>query len=447
MPQSPPSAQPQQDMASPAYKGGNALPQASHPASANSGEEGQKDEADDGGGGDGLLAEAARESPQPDRALGSWTGFGSTSEGQRATSPAMPIENVETQHQQAQPTQQPRQQQQQQQEPPRAPAPNPQWIQNRHDDEDRDDALPPPSFVIRTILVEEEEEQKQQERQAREEEQDGHSTHTHLCAQAPAGARGRTQSHYDPGSLYYVEESNISTSNPGGAEERQLQEEKERAAETHQQEYHHEHQEANQHHQRSIALAETPEADSQHHEVPHLFTAWSPPDTDGFEEKVKVQVQAKGIEHFTDEEVDANLREIVEQQQREFEQNIAAERAKKEAELAAAQSAEREAEETARIINNNLHEERRKLTPAPPLRTQAGAVTLHAGVDCVIVDLILKMDFSETVGREEEYKSGISADMASAVGCNPNKIRVQVSITRHVIIVGMFASNITKWLL
>jgi hypothetical protein len=389
MPQSPPSAQPQQDMASPAYKGGNALPQASHPASANSGEEGQKDEADDGGGGDGLLAEAARESPQPDRALGSWTGFGSTSEGQRATSPAMPIENVETQHQQAQPTQQPRQQQQQQQEPPRAPAPNPQWIQNRHDDEDRDDALPPPSFVIRTILVEEEEEQKQQERQAREEEQDGHSTHTHLCAQAPAGARGRTQSHYDPGSLYYVEESNISTSNPGGAEER----------------------------------------------------------PDGFEEKVKVQVQAKGIEHFTDEEVDANLREIVEQQQREFEQNIAAERAKKEAELAAAQSAEREAEETARIINNNLHEERRKLTPAPPLRTQAGAVTLHAGVDCVIVDLILKMDFSETVGREEEYKSGISADMASAVGCNPNKIRVQVSITRHVIIVGMFASNITKWLL
>ena len=43
-------------------------------------------------------------------------------------------------------------------------------------------------------------------------EKDGHSTHTHLSAQAPAGARGRTQSHYDPSSLYYEEQSNISTS-------------------------------------------------------------------------------------------------------------------------------------------------------------------------------------------------------------------------------------------
>jgi hypothetical protein len=48
------------------------------------------------------------------------------------------------------------------------------------------------------------------------EAQDGHSTYTYLSAQAPAGARGRTQSHYDPGMLYYEEESNISTSKPGG---------------------------------------------------------------------------------------------------------------------------------------------------------------------------------------------------------------------------------------
>jgi hypothetical protein len=288
-------------------------------------------------------------------------------------------------------------------------------LQNRHDEKDfDDDALPPPSFVIRTMLVEEEQQQKQQERQARENEPDALRTHTHLSAQAPAGGRGRTQSHYDPGSLYYVEESNFSTSNPGGAGERLQQEEKERAemdrtkqqaeatrgqgeaegkhrqgtvqhgqAETHQQKYHHEHQEANQHRQRSNAM-------------------------------------------------DENLPEIVERQQREFEQKIAAERAKMEAELAAAQSAQREAEEKARILNNILHEESRKTTPAPPLRTQAEAVTLHAGVDCVIVDLILKMDFSETVGREKEYKSGVAADMASAVGCNPNKIRVQVSITCHI---------------
>jgi hypothetical protein len=95
-PKSPPPAQPQQDAASPANEGGNALPQASRPASANGGEEGRKDESVDGGGGDELLAEAARESPQPDQALGSWAGFGSTSEGPRATSPAMPIENGAT---------------------------------------------------------------------------------------------------------------------------------------------------------------------------------------------------------------------------------------------------------------------------------------------------------------------------------------------------------------
>jgi hypothetical protein len=48
------------------------------------------------------------------------------------------------------------------------------------------------------------------------EEKDGHSTYTYLSAQAPAGARGRTQSHFDPGRMYYEEESNISTSKPGG---------------------------------------------------------------------------------------------------------------------------------------------------------------------------------------------------------------------------------------
>jgi hypothetical protein len=35
---------------------------------------------------------------------------------------------------------------------------------------------------------------------------------THLSDQARAGARGRKHSHHDPGSLYYEEESNISTS-------------------------------------------------------------------------------------------------------------------------------------------------------------------------------------------------------------------------------------------
>ena len=150
--------------------------------------------------------------------------------------------------------------------------------------------------------------------------------------------------------------------------------------------------------------------------------------------------------------VEEAVREKMERQQREFEQKMAAERAKMEAELAAAQRAQREAEEKARMLNNILDEERRKTAPPLPPRPQVQASALnlespdHAvpppiagngngapvpeGGDDVHVDLILKTDFSETVGRGEEYKSGIAADMAAAVGCNPHKIRVKVSVLR-----------------
>ena len=49
-------------------------------------------------------------------------------------------------------------------------------------------------------------------------------------------------------------------------------------------------------------LAGTPEADSPTSvEVPHVATAWSPLETDELG-KVKIQVHAKGMQHFTDEE-------------------------------------------------------------------------------------------------------------------------------------------------
>jgi hypothetical protein len=49
----------------------------------------------------------------------------------------------------------------------------------------------------------------------------------------------------------------------------------------------------------SVPLA--PEANSQLHEVPHVV-ATSQPETDGLAEKFKIQVHAKGMPHFTDEE-------------------------------------------------------------------------------------------------------------------------------------------------
>ena len=49
----------------------------------------------------------------------------------------------------------------------------------------------------------------------------------------------------------------------------------------------------------SVPLA--PEADSEHHDVP-LVDASSQPETDGLAEKFKIQVHAKGMPHFTDEE-------------------------------------------------------------------------------------------------------------------------------------------------
>jgi len=61
--------------------------------------------------------------------------------------------------------------------------------------------------------------------------------------------------------------------------------------------------------------------------------------------------------------------------------------------------------------------------------TSNTTTVLPSGGDDVKIDLILKTEFSETVGRQAEFMAGIAADISAAVGCNPEKVQVQVQIS------------------
>jgi len=144
-------------------------------------------------------------------------------------------------------------------------------------------------------------------------------------------------------------------------------------------------------------------------------------------------------EQIADEEA---FRAMLEKEKRLLREQMEAERRSMLEEVAAARAAQLEAEERAKILKDVLSHARHKQSPAhaAPIEHQglsdghrASPVVVAGEGDEVRVELILKTDLSEMVGREEEFMTGIASDVATAAGCNRDKVRVQMLSARSVV--------------
>ena len=129
----------------------------------------------------------------------------------------------------------------------------------------------------------------------------------------------------------------------------------------------------------------------------------------------------------------------LEQERRLLKEQMEAERRSMQEEVAAARAAQEDAEERAKILKDVLSHARHRQgiletsaqnAPGETHLSSSSAVNdsmIYATEgDDIRLDLILKTDFSETLGREEEFKKGIAKDVSAAAACDPAKVEVLV---------------------